>query len=151
MTTACRASGFTLIELLVVLLLVALGSTLVALSLRDTPQHQLEREADRLIGLLETARAQARSRNTPLLWQADDQGYAIRPAHTPTVATLNDTAPERTGLNWLTPGTRAEPALLVISAEPVQAPWRLQLIHTGAVTSRVTLGSDGAEAVKVLP
>ena len=33
MTTASRARGFTLIELLVVLLLVALGSSLVALSL----------------------------------------------------------------------------------------------------------------------
>ena len=74
MTTASRARGFTLIELLVVLLLVALGSSLVALSLRDTPQHLLEREADRLIVVLENARAQARSRSTPLLWQADEQG-----------------------------------------------------------------------------
>ena len=150
MTTACRARGFTLIELLVVLLLVALGSSLVALSLRDTPQHQLEREADRLISLLETARAQARSRSTPLLWQADDQGYAIRPVNPPTSYVA---ATEQVGqsLNWLSPGTRAEPAWLVISAEPVQAPLRLQLIHTGAVTSRLTLGSNGAEAVKVLP
>jgi len=67
MTTASCARGFTLIELLVVLLLVALGSSLVALSLRDTPQHLLEREADRLIVVLENARAQARSRSTPLL------------------------------------------------------------------------------------
>ena len=150
MTTASRARGFTLIELLVVLLLVALGSTLVALSLRDTPQHQLEREADRLIGVLETARAQARSRSTPLLWQADEQGYVIRPAYT-AATTFNDAAQDPQGLNWLSPGTRAEPAMLVISAEPVQAPMRLQLTHIGAITSRVTLGSNGAEALKVLP
>jgi hypothetical protein len=54
-------------------------------------------------------------------------------------------------LNWLSPGTRAEPSVVIISAEPVQARLRLQLIHTGAVTTRLTLGSDGAEAVKVLP
>lgn len=151
MTTACRARGFTLIELLVVLLLVALGSSLVALSLRDTPQHQLEHEADRLISLLETARAQARSRSTPLLWQADEQGYALHPVNAPVAS--NDAATEQVGqgLNWLSPGTRAEPAWLVISAEPVQAPLRLQLVHTGTVTSRVTLGSNGAEAIKVLP
>ncbi len=151
MRTDSRALGFTLIELLVVVLLVALGSSLVALSLGDTPQHQLEREADRLISLLETARAQARSRSTPLLWQADEQGYAIRPFNA--TGASNDAVTEQVGqgLNWLSPGTRAEPARLVISAEPVQAPLRLQLIHAGAVTSRVTLGSDGAEAFRVLP
>ena len=151
MTTASRARGFTLIELLVVLLLVALGSSLVALSLRDTPQHLLEREADRLIVVLENARAQARSRSTPLLWLADEQGYAIRPANAPFASTDTATEQEWQRLNWLSTGTRAEPSVVIISAEPVQATLRLQLIHTGAVTSRLTLGSDGAEAVKVLP
>ena len=151
MTTASRARGFTLIELLVVLLLVALGSSLVALSLRDTPQHLLEREADRLIVVLENARAQARSRSTPLLWLADEQGYAIRPANAPFASTDTATEQEWQRLNWLSPGTRAEPYVVIISAEPVQPSLRLQLIHTGAVTSRLTLGSDGAEAVKVLP
>ena len=151
MTTASRAQGFTLIELLVVLLLVALGSSLVALSLRDTPQKLLEREADRLIVVLENARAQARSRSTPLLWLADEQGYALRPANAPFASTDTATEQEWQRLNWLSPGTRAEPSVVIISAEPVQPSLRLQLIHTGAVTSRLTLGSDGAEAVKVLP
>ena len=151
MTTAWRARGFTLIELLVVLLLVALGSSLVALSLRDTPQHLLEREADRLISVLENARAQARSRSTPLWWLADEQGYAIRPATAPSASSDTPAEPDWQRLNWLTPGIHAEPPVLIISAEPVQAPLRLQLIHTGAVTSRLTLGSDGAEAVKVWP
>ena len=101
--------------------------------------------------MLENARAQARSRSTPLLWQADEQGYAIRPANMPLASTDTVTEQEWQRLNWLSPGTRAEPSVVIISAEPVQAALRLQLIHTGAVTTRLTLGSDGAEAVKVLP
>jgi len=161
MTTASRARGFTLIELLVVLLLVALGSSLVALSLRDTPQHLLEREADRLIVVLENARAQARSSSTPLLWQADERGYAIGPAirlADPVAAaqannggSANPAVDTGQVLGWMTPGTRAEPAQLLISAEPVQAPLRLQLTLPGTSGGRVTLGSDGAEAVRVWP
>ena len=41
--------GFTLLELLVVLLIMALGSAGVALSLRQSPEQSLEREAQRLI------------------------------------------------------------------------------------------------------
>jgi len=179
MTTACRRSallaarftrrlpkqgisalGFTLIELMVVLLLVALGSSLVVLSLRDTPQHALDKEADRLISVLESARAQARSRSTPLLWQADEQGYAISPAiqlADPAAAQANNGGAHSPAfepvqrLAWMTAGTRAEPAQLWISAEPVQAPLRLQLTLPGTSGGRVRLGSNGAEAVRVVP
>ncbi len=54
-------AGFTLIELLLVLLLIALVSGLVSLSLRDAGQASLEREAQRLAALLEAGRAEARA------------------------------------------------------------------------------------------
>jgi general secretion pathway protein H len=55
------AQGFTLIELLMVLLLIALVSGLVSLSLRDGGQASLDREAQRLAALLEAGRAEARA------------------------------------------------------------------------------------------
>ena len=53
--------GFTLVELLLVLLIVAMASGLVSLSLRDADAVALDREAQRLAALLEGARAEARA------------------------------------------------------------------------------------------
>ncbi|MBN8506700.1 MAG: prepilin-type N-terminal cleavage/methylation domain-containing protein [Burkholderiales bacterium] len=61
--------GFTLIELLVVVALVAVATATIGLSLRDPAQAQLEREGERLIALLETARAEARAAGLPVRWR----------------------------------------------------------------------------------
>lgn len=63
------ARGFTLIELLLVLLLIALVSGLVSLSLRDGGQASLDREAQRLAALLEAARAEARATGVPVRFE----------------------------------------------------------------------------------
>ena len=55
------AQGFTLLELLVVVALIAIATAGVSLSLRDSADSALERDATRLAALLETARAQARA------------------------------------------------------------------------------------------
>ena len=56
-----RPAGFTLVELLLVLLLIAMVSGMVSLSLRDGGAAKLEREATRLAALLEAGRAEARA------------------------------------------------------------------------------------------
>lgn len=56
-----RRPGFTLVELLVVLLMVALASGLIALTLRSGDEDRLEQEAMRLSALLEAGRAEARA------------------------------------------------------------------------------------------
>ena len=66
---ARRVAGFTLIELLVVLALVALATATVGLALRDPNQDRLQREAERLIALLETARAEARAGGLEVRWR----------------------------------------------------------------------------------
>ena len=155
-----RNHGFTLIELLVVLLLVAIGSSLVVLSMRESSTHVLDREADRLVNLLETTRAQARASQTPMLWQSDANGFSVQvlrllPDNDSNDNRLVDSAGEKTPYTrWLNPGTRSEPTRLVISAEPVQSAMRLQLIPPASHasdTSRLTLGSDGVAPWKLLP
>jgi general secretion pathway protein H len=61
--------GFTLLELLVVLVIVALVSSAVVLSLRDSQTSQLEREGERLSALLEGARAQSRASGAAVTWR----------------------------------------------------------------------------------
>jgi general secretion pathway protein H len=64
-----RRGGFTLIELLVVLAIVAIASSLVVVSLRDSAQAHLDEEAERLAALLESARTEARAAGITVRWQ----------------------------------------------------------------------------------
>jgi general secretion pathway protein H len=63
-----RAAGFTLIELLVVVALIAIASGVASLALRDPAATRLEREATRLVALLEAARAEARASGLAVHW-----------------------------------------------------------------------------------
>jgi len=63
------AAGFTLLELMIVMVIVAVATGLVALTLRDRSQSQLETEAARLSALLETARTQSRIVGTEVRWK----------------------------------------------------------------------------------
>jgi general secretion pathway protein H len=65
---AARARGFTLIELLVVVALLAIASAAISLALRDPAAAQLEREAERLAALFESARAEARTAGLAVSW-----------------------------------------------------------------------------------
>jgi general secretion pathway protein H len=63
-----REAGFTLIELLVVVALIAITSATITLALRDPTELQLQREAQRLAALLETARAESRASGLVVRW-----------------------------------------------------------------------------------
>ena len=67
--TLRRPRGFTLIELMVVVTLIAIGSAVVALALRDSSRSQLDNEGARLAALLESARAQARALGVSARWE----------------------------------------------------------------------------------
>ena len=136
-----RAQGFTLLELLVVLAIVAIGSAVVTLSLRESPQTRLQSEAERLIAVLEAARANARASNTALRWHADDKGFQVQ--------TLAATGQTQQTMTWYHAGTQATPSDVLISPEPVQA--RISVTLRLGNEARLSVGTDGAAAFKVLP
>ena len=69
------AHGFTLLELLVVITIIAAASTGVALALRDGTQTALDRDAQRLAVLFESARAQSRATGVAVTWQPTADGF----------------------------------------------------------------------------
>ena len=174
-----RQRGLTLLELLVVLAIIGFAMAGVSLSLRDSSQTQIEREAQRLVAVLEAARAQSRTSGVALIWQPTPEGFVIRPALAPNPAQGNKTAITSTPSNatnpiaartetWLTAGTQAvvsmattsanntAPAnLLVLGPEPILTPARITLSVTAASNTKATLaltiGTDGLRPFQVLP
>ena len=70
-----RGRGFTLLELLVVVAIMAIATAGVSFALRDSAATQLDREAQRLSALLESARAQSRTSGLPVRWVAVPGGF----------------------------------------------------------------------------
>jgi general secretion pathway protein H len=119
---ALRERGFTLVELLVVIALIALVSAVASLALRDPASARLDREAERLVVLLEAARHEARAAGVAARWEprsltADEDFRFIG-------------LPERLALptRWLEPGPAAEiigARALVLGPEPLIGPQRV--------------------------
>ena len=134
-----RSAGFTLIELIVVMALVAIGTALVSLALRDGTQSRLEEEGARLSALLESARAEARASGISVRWAPADAN-ASDGAHFHFVG-----LPQAAALptHWLGEGVSAEivgARALVLGPEPVLPPQRVVLHLEGR---RLVLATDG--------
>jgi general secretion pathway protein H len=134
-----RASGFTLIEVIVVMALIAIGTSLVGLALRDGAQSRLEEEGARLSALLESARAEARASGIAVRWVPADastsDGTQFRFVGLPQNAEM----PTR----WLAEGVTAEvlgSRSLLLGPEPVLPAQRLVLRLD---ERRLVLASDG--------
>ncbi len=174
-----RQQGLTLLELLVVLAIIGFAMAGVSLSLRDSSQTQIEREAQRLVAVLDAARAQSRTSGVALIWQATPEGFVIRPALAYNPSQGNNTAitsapspaanliAARTE-TWLTAGTQATistatasannitPAnLVVLGPEPILTPVRITLSAAAANTSKtqpsLSIGTDGLQPFRVMP
>ena len=115
--------GFTLLELLLVVGIIAMVGAGVGFALRDTGQSQLEREAQRLVALLEAARAQSRASGLPVYWHADVQGFEFVGLPPPKTANDGD-ATQATGKTsttpWLGDGTSVrDGAVVTLGPEPI--------------------------------
>ncbi len=125
--------GFTLLELLVVVAIMAMATAGVSLAMRDSTQTQLEREAQRLVALLEAARAQSRASGVAAHWQADAQGFRF-----------DGLNPQTLPRNWLSPDTAVRGAdHLLLGPEPIIERQSLVLFSVSQPAHALRLGTDG--------
>ena len=137
---ACRTSrGFTLIELLVVVTLIAVATAGVTLSLRDSAADALERDAQRLAAMLESARAQSRASGAPVAWQAQTGGFVVQGLFRP-----------ETAQTWLSDHTRVQPgAPVVLGPEPLIQPREIVLYSALPGSRRLRVVTDGLRPFEV--
>lgn len=138
-----RASrrGFTLLELLVVVSIIAISTAGVALAMRDSAASLVERDAQRLSALLESARAQSRMRGVAVQWEATTSGFRFG-------GLPSGVLPE----NWLDSGTVATGgATLTLGPDPIISPQSVLLSSKvqGGTVRRVA--TDGLHPFKVEP
>lgn len=143
-----KPRGFTLIELLVVVALIAITSATISLALRDPAELQLQREAQRLAALLETARAESRASGLAVRWipkglkGGDDFRFEGLPRtiQLPTRWLGDPVAATVENATATNPG-------LILGPEPVIPAQRLQL-QLGS--QRLVLGTDGLAAFDIV-
>lgn len=138
------ARGFTLLELLVVVSIIAIASAGVAFAVRDSADTRLEREAQRLAALLESARALSRTSGVPVRWRAIDGGYRF------------EGLPEgRLPETWLDDGTRVRDGtpVVLLGPEPIIGPQAVTLSSTQAAGRTLQVATDGLRpfAVRATP
>jgi general secretion pathway protein H len=137
------AAGFTLLELMVVVLIVAVATGIVSLSLRDRSQSKLEEEGARLCALLETARSQSRIVGTDVRWAPKTTG-GFEFLGLPALAT------QELPSHWLDADTTATvvgaPQLL-LGPEPLLPAQRV-VLHLGE--REIAVGTDGLSPFQIV-
>ncbi|CAM8630500.1 Prokaryotic N-terminal methylation site [Comamonadaceae bacterium] len=133
-----RQHGFTLLELMIVVAIVGMASAMVVFALRDSAQSQLDREAQRLVAMLESARAESRASGVALQWRATTEGFEFTNGLT--------ARPQR----WEQPGMQAQSeAPLQLGPEPVIGPQGLRLWSREAPDRNRWISTDGLRAFEV--
>ena len=129
-----RPRGFTLLELLVVVAIIAFATAGVSFALRDTESVQLEREAQRLSALLESARMQSRTSGLPVRWYAVQGGFRFDG--------LPPGAKPETG--WLSANTQVQGSTtLVLGPEPIIGPQSVVLTSSAQPDRSLRVATDG--------
>ena len=134
-----HSRGFTLIELLVVVAIMAVATAGVSLSLRDSSGTALEREAQRLAVLLESARAQSRMSAVPVRWRTTATGFVFDGLSESSLPT-----------QWLNPDVQADGRPVVtLGPEPVIGPQQIRLVSVSKPENSLTLATDGVRPFAV--
>lgn len=133
-----RSRGFTLLELMIVVAITGMASAAVAFALRDSTQTQLDREAQRLVALLEAARAESRATGVSLQWRATPGGFEFTDGI--------KTRPQRWDPTTLQ--ARSETPV-VLGPEPVIGPQTIRLSNSDAAGPSRWVTTDGLRAFEV--
>jgi general secretion pathway protein H len=121
---AQRALGFTLIELLVVIALIAIGTAAVSFTLRDSADTLLDRDAERLAALFESARARSRASGMPVKWHLATENSGA----TGNAFVFEGLPPQALPSQWLSPQIQVSPSsLVVLGPDPIIGPQAVQL------------------------
>lgn len=127
------SAGFTLLELLVVVAIIAIASAGVAFALRDAAGAPLDRDAQRLAALLDTARARSRLTGQPVRWIPTETGFRFE-------GLGRDALPQ----DWLGADTRVDGrAVLVLGPEPVIGPQSVVLTSAAQPGQALRVATDG--------
>lgn len=121
--------------------IMAVATAGVSLSLRDSSATALEREAQRLAALLESARAQSRMTAVPVRWRATATGF-----------TFDGLAGSALPSNWLGQDVQvgAGSGMVVLGPEPVIGPQQIRLVSISNPGRSLTLATDGVRPFAVL-
>lgn len=134
--------GFTLMELMVVVAIIAIASAGVMFAIPDASATALERDAQRLAALLDSARAQSRASGLAVVWRATPEGFkfeGLPQAKNASTGEMVDLVKFPT--TWLSSDTRVdESSRLALGPEPIIA--RQEVVLLNAARS-LTLATDG--------
>ena len=131
--------GFTLLELLVVVAIMALATAGVGFALRDSASGNLEREAQRLAALLESARAQSRMSGNPVRWRTTPTGFVFE-------GLPGSRLPDQ----WLDRDVHtATVANVTLGPEPVIGVQSIRLVSVSQPERSLTLFTDGVRPFSV--
>jgi general secretion pathway protein H len=136
-----RGAGFTLLELLVVIAIVAVASAGVSFALRDATGAPLERDAQRLAALLESARAKSRLSGQQVRWIATPDAFRFD-------GLPPGTLPEK----WLAADTRVRAGgPLQLGPEPIIGPQAVVLTSADHPERSLRVSTDGLRPFAVTP
>ena len=137
-----RQHGFTLLELLVVITIIAIASVGVVMGMRDASETQLEREAQRLAALLESARALSRLTSQPVRWHLTPQGFAFegapKSAHLPSAWLSGEQGNADVAVQAFPSG-----GALTLGPEPIIGAQSVILALSSDPTRRLVVRTDG--------
>ena len=141
------ALGFTLIELLVVIALIAIGTAAVSFTLRDSAETVLERDAERLAALFESALARSRASGMPVKWHPAALTSALNSNTTATGFVFEGLPPNTLPSEWLSPQTQVDTAaVVVLGPDPIIGP---QSVMLRANDRQLWVSTDGLQPFKV--
>lgn len=137
---AAPRTGFTLLELIVVIAIIAMTTVAVSLAMRDGHETELDREAERLTALLESARAQSRTSGVAVRWRPVANGFVFE-----------GLPPDALPGTWLASGMSAQAAAsdgtpapaLLLGPEPIVPAQQVLITFAGPPLLSRRLATDG--------